>query len=147
MASEHNRFNTANVMVEYLNKDIWTLARSELLVHISTISYLSTKKASCAVMSLRTKLYNSKRISLMHTIISSMCPPVVTDSIGRFKIKWISTLYTLHFSFVSSLHHSLCNGSTDDIISDAIRKIDDGGDSSFIPSNASPIAPALYYLA
>ena len=35
----------------------------------------------------------------------------------------------------------------DDIISDAIRKIDDGGNSSFITSNASSIAPALYYLA
>ena len=146
-ALEHNRFNTAEVMVEYLNTDIWIFVRSELLNHIASISYLSTTKASNAVIASRTKLYNAKRISVMHTTISSMHTPVALDCIGRFKIEWKSTLCTLYFSFVSSLHHSLCNGSMDDIISDAIRKIDDGGDSFFIPSNASPIAPALYYLA
>uniref|UniRef100_A0A6U5M1Z5 SAP domain-containing protein n=1 Tax=Corethron hystrix TaxID=216773 RepID=A0A6U5M1Z5_9STRA len=146
-ALKHSPFNTDEVMVKYLSTDIWIFVRSELLNHIASISYLSMMKASNSVISSRAKIYNTKCISVMHTVISSMPTPAALDCIGRFKIEWKSTLCTLYFSFVSSLHHSLCNGSMGDIISNAIRKIDDGGDSSFIPSNASPITTALYYLA
>ena len=140
------RDNTWNK--DYLDDSLWKMVRDGLVDAIAECSFHANNNApSSSLISVRSKLYCSKRLILMKKVLDYPIPPVEIVSIAKFQIEWKSTMCSLFFAFVSIFHRTLCCGSMDTIISDALEKVKNGDKRDFIPSNSKPLAQCLYYVA